>query len=342
MGGGVPHHRLRVRTATLLDQPPGQPVHRRQAAVHQRVLAPQLPDAEAQQVPPVVGAAGDLGEVAVQVAGEHPVEEDPAGALVVVRRDRGERHLLGDQPVAQVAHRRALLGDRRAVGSDPPVVDDVGDHVEAAGEVGLGGRRLVLVAHPLRPGQPGLVPERPAEELVPGEHVAEDLGVLQGPCPGPRRRVQAPHPRRLVQPVGLPAHDAAGHEVRPGDAERGGHRRVGAGRHDVVGVAEGQQVAGRVPRPFVAGRAEAVVLGVDDAHAGVAAGVPLGEVAGAVGRAVVDDHDLEGDVLLGEQAVEGSRQVGLDVVDRHDHAEQVGGPRSSTESHARRVAAEVR
>ncbi len=204
-------------------------------------------------------ASGDLDEVAVQVAGQHAVDEVRRRAGVVVLLHGVERHPLGPPPVAQVGHRRALLGDRRAVLADPPVVDDVGDHVEGAGEVGAGGRRLVLVPHALGPLQPLLAPERRAEQLVPREHVAQDLGVLAGGDARTPLAVQAAHPGRLVEPVGLPADDRAGDEVGARVGQRVGQRGERPRRQHVVGVEEGQVVAGDPLGADVAGRAEAAV-----------------------------------------------------------------------------------
>ena len=103
----------------------------------------------------------------------------------------GVRHPLGLPAVGEVADRAALLGDRGAVVADPPVVDDVGQHVEGAGHEGARGRRLVLVADALGPGQAGGVPEGAGEDLVPREDVAEDLGPVRDPQPRARGRAGA-------------------------------------------------------------------------------------------------------------------------------------------------------
>ena len=163
--------------------------------------------------PPLVGGARDLDEVAVQVAGHHAVDEVRRRRGVVVLLHGVEGHPLGPPAVAQVGRRRALLGDRGAVLADPPVVDHLRHDVERAGEEGPGGRRLVLVPHALGPLEPLRAPERRAEQLVPREHVAEDLGVLAGGDASLRLAVQPAHPGRLVQAVGLPAGDRARHEV---------------------------------------------------------------------------------------------------------------------------------
>ncbi len=202
------------------------------------------------------------------------------------------------------------------------MVDEVRQHVEATGEVGAGGRRLVLVAGALRPAESGLVPERSTEDLVPREHVAQDLGVLAGGDARPRGVVQPVHPRRLVQAGavgrrGLPAQDRAGREVRPALLELAHERGVRRGRHHVVGVEERQVVAPHVGRAHVAGRAETTVVGVHYTHPGIAGGVLLGDLTRRVGRAVVDHHHVELPVAGGEHAVERLGQPLLDAVGGH-------------------------
>src|ERR1044072_8387663 len=63
--GDVGHHGGRVLAAALLHQPPGEPVDRRQPAVHQRALAPELAHPRLEQPPPLVAAPRDQQEVAV-------------------------------------------------------------------------------------------------------------------------------------------------------------------------------------------------------------------------------------------------------------------------------------
>ena len=205
---------------------------------------------------------------------------------------------------------------------DPPVVDHVRDDREPPrADVGPGGGRLVLVTDPLGPGQARLVPEGAAEQLVPREHVTEDLRVLLDEVRRPRV-VQPAHPGQLRESYAVPAGDRAGDEVGAGPALLVQQHLVGVRRDDVVGVGEGQQLAARVPDPLVAGGPQPVVVGVHDADPGVAAGVLVRDRARAVGGAVVDDHDLEVPVALRQDAVERLGQVGRDVVHRHDHADQ--------------------
>lgn len=91
---------------------------------------------------------------------------------------------------------------------------------------------------------------------------------------------------------------------------------VDEGRGDgVVGVDEGDEIAGgeleaKVPR---GGDAGVGLAEVDDA--GVSLGVGLGDFGGAVGRAVVYEDDLEVFVSLGEDAIEGGGEIGDYVVD---------------------------
>ncbi len=194
-------------------------------------------------------------------------------------------------------------------------------HVEPAGEERAGGRRLVLVAHALGPGQPCRVPEGPAEHLVPREHVAEDLGPVLDPraAEGP---VEPVHPRRLDQVVALPAHDRPGGEVGARVLE--GAHQVGVRRRGehVVGVEEGEVVAAHLHGAEVAGRAEAAVDGVHDRDARVAVRPLVGDLAGAVRRAVVDDDRLPAAVRLGEQGADAVVEVVLDAPRGDHHAEQ--------------------
>ena len=215
------------------------------------------------------------------------------------------------------------------------MVDDVGHHAEAPrGEVGPRGGRLVLVAHAHRPRQVRAVPELPAEQLVPREDVAEDLGVLVDEGHPPR--VQPLHPPRLLEPVALPPRDRAGHEVGAA-AQLAPHHVVRRRRHDVVAVGEGEQLARGHLGPGVAGGPEPVVVGVEDPDpVGVGGGVGVRDRPGGVGRAVVDDHDLEGGVGLREQAVEALAEVVLDVVGRHHDRQQRTGP--TPETHVRTLA----
>ncbi len=82
---------------------------------------------------------------------------------------------------------------------------DLGQYVEPPGQVGAGRGRLVLVADPLRPGEPRRLPEGPPEQLVPREHVAQDLRVLGGGDADAAGVVQPAHPRRFAQ-AGGPAY----------------------------------------------------------------------------------------------------------------------------------------
>ena len=180
-------------------------------------------------------------------------------------------------------------------------------------------RRLVLVADPLRPGQPGAVPEVAAEELVPREDVAEELRQV---VDGDRAAVgvQPVHPRQPRPPVALQPDHVAGHQGRARLLRQREQQLERPRRHQVVGVAEPEVLTAGVPDPLVASGTEAAVLDVHHPHPGVPGGVGIGDRPGVVGGAVVDHHDLELAQGLPEQAVEAGGEVRRHVVRRDHHA----------------------
>ncbi len=239
---------------------------------------------------------------------------------------RGQGHPLRGPPVGQVRHRRALLGDRRPLGADPPVVDDLGgDRDPARPEERLRRGRLVLVADALGPGEPLLLPEVAPEQLVAREHVTEQVRCVVD-AEGAVAGVQPGQPRHRRDHAVLESRHVAGHQVGAGAEDPLDQCGVPVPRYDVVGVDEAEQVAGGMADTLVAGRAETLVGGVDDEDALVAGRHGLGQVARSVVRAVVDDDDLQPAVPLRQQAVEALHDVRLDVVDRDDDADQRGGP----------------
>ena len=208
------------------------------------------------------------------------------------------------------------------------MVDDLRQHVERAGEERAGGRRLVLVAHALGPGQPGGVPEGPAEHLVPREHVAEDLGPVLDPraAQGP---VEPAHPRRLDQLVALPAHDRAGGEVgaRVARARPPGRRTPSAGaRRRSRGRRGSRRAPAAVPTLRAAPRPPLTEW--TTVIRGVAVRPLVGDLAGAVGRAVVDDDGLPAAVRLGEQRADAVVEVVLHAP-RGDRPRRGGEPREN-------------
>ena len=314
-----------VRAPVLLDEPAREPVDRRQPAVHQRAKPPELQHTGAQQPPPLRACT-----------------RAPAGSSATGRRPAPGRRRPPRPPAEPCARTEAsairLVSQRSArsctdearvwviePSPDPPAVDDLVEHVEAALEEGPRGGRLVLVAHALGPLQARRVPPGPAEHLVPGEDVPEDLGSLLDPR-ATQGTVEAPHPRRLDEVVALPAHDRAGGEVGAGLRERAQQVGVRRGRQHVVGVEEGEVVAAHLQGAEVAGRAEPAVDRVHDADPVVAARPAVGDLAGPVGRPVVDDHRLPAGVRLGEEGADAVVEVVLHAPGGDDHAEE-GSPR---------------
>ena len=88
----------------------------------------------------------------------------------------------------------------------------------------------------------------------------------------------------------------------------------------VVGVEQGDVVAGDLGQPAVDGAHEAAVVLADDADALAVGGQHLRRL---VGRAVVDDDDLErlGRPVLGQRAVDRPAEVAREVVRGHDDAD---------------------
>ena len=223
--------------------------------------------------------------------------------------------------MARVSVRRWVM--ERAV-ADPraPQVDRLADHVDSAGQdVRRQRHRDVLVEHALGPAEAVLVPERPAEQLVPGRAVVEQRGVLGHVGAGPGGV------ERREDHAGLPGADrreaveVAGGEVGAGAVERAGEHLVGGAGDDVVAVDERQVVAGGLVRPGVAGVAQAAVGLADQDEAVVVLGEGGGDGRAGVGRAVVDHDDLEvAERLLG-QGLQALDEVPLDVVDGHDDAD---------------------
>ena len=146
------------------------------------------------------------------------------------------------------------------------------------------------------------------EQLVPREHVAEDLGVLAGgdarSCArGAAARIQG----GSCKAVALPAHDRARHEVgaRLRRACRPAWRSAPGGTTSSES-SEAEQVAGHVPEPLVAGRAQAAGSAMCTTRTrGSRAAYALRDLARPVGRAVVDDHHLEVDAGSGRAGCRG-------------------------------------
>ena len=140
------------------------------------------------------------------------------------------------------------------------MVDDLGQHVERRRPPGTRGWSSAgpRSGRPPARSAPRRVPERPPVDLVPREHVAEDLGVVEqarGRC-GPgcaaaastAARRGASSSQRTIEPV------TRSEPVRSSEPTQRGVRRR---RDDVVGVGEPDVVAADVPQPLVAGRAQA-------------------------------------------------------------------------------------
>ena len=243
------------------------------------------------------------------------------------------RDLLADPPCADRGHRV-----RRHRGQ---ALEDAGDVLARAEPIAaVVGRVPAVVEH--RPVDAG---RTQAEEPVAVLEVGLDA---VGGIERPRVVERAPRHERALEvdgialeevddgerTAGAPAEVAGRHEVRPRGvvdlhpppvAEDGVERRVlaqegsrpgEAVRHrHVVGVVEGDPLAGRAREAEVPRARETAVSALDDGHA---AGVCAEHPRRVVGRAVVDDDDLE--VLLGlrEDAVEAFGEPAAAVVGRDD------------------------
>ncbi len=182
----------------------------------------------------------------------------------------------------------------------------------------------VLVQRADREGEPVLVPEGAAEDLVAGDAVAEqvevarDVGALARGGHG-----LAEHRRLHESAVGAQPQHVAGRQVRAGLLQRLDEQLVGVRRDDVVAVAEGQVAALRVAvaDTGVTGVAEAAVLLPDQLETVVGRGELGGQRGASVGGPVVDHHHLEIGQGLRREGLQTVRQEVFDVVDGDNDTE---------------------
>lgn len=225
------------------------------------------------------------------------------------------------------------LGDRRAVGADSPLRDDVGDRVEASrARIHLLRDDLVLIQLAFREAQVHPMPELRATHLRPGHDVGGRIGMCvdRGGAALRRRRRRDPglHRARGVSAgvVGPESHVCPGREVAARLVEHADQARERRRGQHVVGVEKPEE--GRVDpvEAGVAGGAQTGALGVPhDAEAGIGIGGLVEDASGAIGGLVVDqDRDpvLE---RLPAQRVERLGRVRGDVVARYDDGDRRAG-----------------
>jgi hypothetical protein len=291
---------------------------------HHRVvgLGQQLAHRLAQPGPVRLAALAGHVDVQRQLAGHHREQLGPPQAGVAVLQERGDGPG-GAHPVLQVAGLGPPLRDRLGLAlALAPVVDDVAQHVHGPGQVVRRDRHRGVLVQTGREREPVPLEELAAEDLVPRGAVGQQVGPPGdvGPLVGdPEHR--GVHRGRARPGRGEPPHAAAG-QVGAGLGQRPHHQLVGVAGEDVVGVQERQVGAGGVPGAGVAGRAEALVLLLDQPEPPVPGGELLGDRDTAVRRAVVHHDHFEVPQRLLLQRLQTGLQVALDVVEGHDDAEK--------------------
>ncbi len=253
----------------LADQQPLHPQVRRQG--HD--------DLGVDVVQEAVGRAQELVAVLLVAVGHH-VEEQPevvrehAGVVLLLEAREGLAALPA-QEVADLQDRGDAVAHRARVGAalrdgggglalaQPPVVAGLGDHVDGVGEVVRPhGDGDVLVQAGLGEGEAVLLPERPAEHLVAGYSVRDELAVLGDVGALACLAREHPHQRDLPGLLAPEVEHVAGGEGGTGLVEAAHHQTVGVRRDEVVAVDERQELrlGGHVGDTGVAGGPQSSVL----------------------------------------------------------------------------------
>ena len=268
----------RVLPAVLLDQPAGQALGGREGAAGQASAADPTAPARPRRAAPTTrrSSPGCPGSTATCRPGaRRSGTRRRARASPYSSTEESAIRLVAHRSVRSATVSRCWVIELPSVALPPEVGDRRQDADPAGAQVGLGRRRLVLVADPLGQARPASSQKSRRKSLFHAKTSPSSFGrsvIAIASRWGCNRFIQGKGVRSVPsQRTTLPV--TSGAPVR-GQADQ----RLECFRgHRVVGVAEAEVLPARVPDPLVARGAETAVLDVDHAHPGVAGRVGVGD-----------------------------------------------------------------